>query len=56
MFFIFNSLKFGGLDQISFATYMYSILSSILFTLLSFALLIRKINNVDMNDSLKSLE
>lgn len=56
MFFIFNSLKFGGLDQISFATYMYSILSSILFTLLSFLLLIRKINNVDMNDSLKSLE
>lgn len=56
MFFIFNSLKFGGLYQISFATYMYSILSSILFTLLSFALLIRKINNVDMNDSLKSLE
>ena len=56
MFFIFNSLKFGGLDQISFATYMYSILSSILFTLFSFALLIRKINNVDMNDSLKSLE
>ena len=56
MFFIFNSLKFGGLDQISFATYMYSILSSILFTFLSFALLIRKINNVDMNDSLKSLE
>lgn len=54
--FIFSYLNFGSLSDISFLSYLLTIIISLIFVFIVDLLLCPKIKHIDMNDSLKSIE
>lgn len=56
IYYVFNWLEFGGIEDVQWYSYIFSFLIVILSTILVNVLLYPKIKSVDMNDSLKTLD
>ena len=56
MYFVFNWLDFGSINDVQWCSYIFSFAIVILATILVNLLLYPKIKTVDMNDSLKTLD
>ena len=56
LYFVFAYMDFGTMSVVQWQSYLYSVLLVVVFVALVDLLLARKIQKIDMNSSLKSVE